>query len=100
MSIEYPFSLAQLAQILSALEHERRNPNTRRNAIKAIGRNAAQIGLAAEDVFDAACLEAALIRHLATGLKPAGPPPIGPPAEPVPETSDAPITSRPKLKQQ
>ena len=54
MSIEYPFSLAQLAQILSALENERRNPNTKRNAIKAIERTAAQIGLAAEDIFDAA----------------------------------------------
>src|SRR4029450_5720344 len=54
MTIEYPFSLAQLAQILSALENERRNPNTKRNAIKAIERNAAQIGLSAEDIFDAA----------------------------------------------
>ena len=54
MSIDYPFTLAQLAQILSALENERRNPNTKRNAIKAIERNAAQIGLTAEDVFDAA----------------------------------------------
>ena len=54
MSIDYPFTLAQLAQILSALENERRNPNTKRNAIKAIARNAAQIGLSAEDVFDAA----------------------------------------------
>ena len=54
MSIEYTFSLAQLAQILSALENERRNPNTKRNAIKAIERNAAQIGLSVEDVFDAA----------------------------------------------
>ena len=54
MTIEYPFSLAQLAQILSALENERRNPNTKRNATKAIERNAAQIGLTAEDVFDAA----------------------------------------------
>ena len=54
MTVEYPFSLAQLAQILSALENERRNPNTKRNAIKAIARNAAQIGLTAEDVFDAA----------------------------------------------
>jgi hypothetical protein len=54
MTIEYTFSLAQLAQILSALENERRNPNTKRNAIKAIERNAAQIGLSAEDVFDAA----------------------------------------------
>jgi hypothetical protein len=54
MTIEHPFSLAQLAQILSALENERRNPNTKHNAIKAIERNAAQIGLSAEDVFDAA----------------------------------------------
>src|SRR6266542_4399910 len=54
MIVEYPFSLAQLAQILSALENEHRNPNTKRNAIKAIARNAAQIGLSAEDVFDAA----------------------------------------------
>jgi len=54
MSIEYTFSLAQLAQILSALENERRNPNTKRNAIRAIERSAAQFGLSAEDVFDAA----------------------------------------------
>ncbi len=54
MTVEYTFSLAQLAQILSALENERRNPNTKRNAIKSIERNAAQIGLSAEDVFDAA----------------------------------------------
>jgi uncharacterized protein DUF3489 len=54
MTVDYPFSLAQLAQILSALENERRNPNTKRNAIKAIERNAAQIGLSIEDVFDAA----------------------------------------------
>ncbi len=54
MTVEYTFSFAQLAQILSALENERRNPNTKRNAIKAIERNAAQIGLSAEDVFDAA----------------------------------------------
>jgi hypothetical protein len=54
MTPEYPYSLAQLAQILSALENERRNPNTKRNAIKAIERAAAQIGLTAADVFDAA----------------------------------------------
>jgi hypothetical protein len=54
MTLEYPFSLAQLAQILSALENQRRNPNTKRNAIKAIERSAAQISLSAEDVFDAA----------------------------------------------
>jgi DNA-directed RNA polymerase specialized sigma24 family protein len=54
MTPEYPYSLAQLAQILSALENERRNPNTKRNAIKAIERAATQIGLTAADVFDAA----------------------------------------------
>jgi hypothetical protein len=54
MTVDYPFSLAQLAQILSALDNERRNPNTKRNAIKAIERSAAQIGLSADDVFDAA----------------------------------------------
>ncbi len=54
MTAEYSYSLAQLAQILSALENERRNPNTKRNAIKAIERAAAQIGLTAADVFDAA----------------------------------------------
>ena len=54
MTTETYYSLAQLAKILSALENERRNPNTKRNAIKAIERNAAQIGLTAEDVFDAA----------------------------------------------
>jgi hypothetical protein len=53
MTIE-SYSLAQLAQILSALENERRNPNSKHTAIKAIERNAAQIGLSAEDVFDAA----------------------------------------------
>ncbi len=54
MTTETTYSLAQLAQILSALENERRNPNTKRNAIKAIERAAAQIGLTAADVFDAA----------------------------------------------
>lgn len=54
MTIEYPYTLAQLARILSALENERRNPNTKRNAMKAIERNAAQIGLTAEDVLNAA----------------------------------------------
>ena len=54
MTTETTYSLAQLAQILSALENERRNPNTKRNAIKAIERAAAQIRLTAADVFDAA----------------------------------------------
>jgi hypothetical protein len=54
MTTETTYSLAQLAQILSALENERRNPNTKHNAIKAIERAAAQIRLTAEDVFAAA----------------------------------------------
>src|SRR5512147_510817 len=54
MTVEYPFTLAQLGQILSALENERRNPNSKHTAIKAIEREAARIGLAAEAVFDAA----------------------------------------------
>src|SRR6266545_4025367 len=92
MTVEYPFSLAQLAQILSALENERRNPNTKRNAIKAIARNAAQIGLTAEEVFDAADgllsgrLSAAEFR---AALRDEGCGParfaIEPPAEPAPD---------------
>ena len=54
MTTDTPYSLAQLAQILSALDNERRNPNTKRNAIKSIERAAARIGLATADVFDAA----------------------------------------------
>jgi hypothetical protein len=54
MTTETTYSLAQLAQILSALEQTRRNPNTKRNAIKAIERAAAQLGPTATDVFDAA----------------------------------------------
>lgn len=54
MTTQTTYSLAQLAQILSALQNERRNPCTKSNAIKAIERAAAQIGLAAADVFDAA----------------------------------------------
>ena len=54
MTTDTSYSLTQLAQILSALENERRNPNTKRNAIKAIERNAAEIGLTAADVAAAA----------------------------------------------
>src|SRR5512134_2247591 len=42
-----------MAQILSALEGERRNPNTKRNAIKAIECAAGRLGLDSDDVFDA-----------------------------------------------
>jgi len=47
------WSLPQLAQILSALEDTRRNPNSKSTALKAIERNAAAIGLGAEDVLAA-----------------------------------------------
>jgi hypothetical protein len=53
MTTDYSYSLSSLAQILSALEGERRNPNTKRNAIKAIERAASQLGLDSDDVFDA-----------------------------------------------
>ncbi len=54
MTTDYSYSLSSLAQILSALEGERRNPNTKRNAIKAIERAASRLGLDSDDVFDAA----------------------------------------------
>ena len=54
MTTDTPYSLAQLAQILSALENERRNPNSKTTAIKAIERNAAEMGLSIENVLDAA----------------------------------------------
>jgi hypothetical protein len=44
-TIDASDTLSQLARILSALENERRNPNSKTTAIKAIERNAAQIGL-------------------------------------------------------
>jgi hypothetical protein len=54
MTTDYSYSLSSLAQILSALDGERRNPNTKRNAIKAIERAASRLGLDSDDVFDAA----------------------------------------------
>jgi len=48
------YSMAQLAQILSALEHQRRNPNSRQTAIRAIERNAAALGLSTAEIFAAA----------------------------------------------
>ena len=97
MTTETSYSLAQLAQILSAQENERRNPNSKTTAIKAIERNAAQIGLSAEDVFDAADgllsgrLSAAEFR---AALRDEG---CGPaafvaeaPAEPTPDDADEP----------
>ena len=96
MTPEYPYSLAQLAQILSALDNERRNPNTKRNAIKAIERAAAQISLTATDVFAAADgllsgrLDAAAFR---AALRDEGCDPAAvvsePPAEPAAEEEPA-----------
>ncbi len=54
MTTDYSYGLSSLAQILSALEGERRNPNTKRNAIKAIERAASGLGLDSDEVFDAA----------------------------------------------
>ncbi len=51
---EPTYSMAQLAQILSALENQRRNPNSRQTAMKAIERSAAALGLSTADVFAAA----------------------------------------------
>ena len=54
MTTENSYTLTQLAQIVSALEGERRNPNSKATALRAIERNAAQIGLSAQDVLAAA----------------------------------------------
>ena len=48
------YSLNQLATVLSALDGERRNPNTKHSAIAAIGRSAEPLGLTAEEVLAAA----------------------------------------------
>lgn len=48
------FGLAQLAQVLSALENGRRNPNSKQTAIRAIARNCAEIGIGTDDVAAAA----------------------------------------------
>ena len=99
MTTEYPYSLAQLAQILSALDGERRNPNTKRNATKAIERAAVQLGLTAEDVFDAADgllsgrVDAAAWRAQLRGAcdRPATFVAEAPPVEPAADHADAPV---------
>ena len=48
------YSLADLTQILSALDGQKRNPCTKKAAIKAINKKAEALGLAPDDVFDAA----------------------------------------------
>jgi hypothetical protein len=54
MTIETHYSLNQLATVLSALDGQRRNPNTKRNALAAIGRSAKPLELTAEEVLAAA----------------------------------------------
>lgn len=48
------YSLTALTQILSALDGQKRNPCTKKAAIKAIHKKAEALGLAPDDVFDAA----------------------------------------------
>ena len=45
---------AQLNQILSALDSQPRNPNTKDGALKAIGRHGEHLGLSLDDILVAA----------------------------------------------
>src|SRR5512134_3497480 len=45
---------AQLNQILSALDNQPRNPNTKDAALKAIGRHGERLGLSLDDILTAA----------------------------------------------
>ena len=45
---------AQLNQILSALDNQPRNPNTKDAALKAIGRHGERLGLSLDDILAAA----------------------------------------------
>ena len=45
---------AQLNQILSALDSQPRNPNTKDAALKAIGRHGERLGLSLDDILTAA----------------------------------------------
>jgi hypothetical protein len=47
-------SKAQLNQILSALDNQPRNPNTKDAALKAIGRHGERLGLSLDDILAAA----------------------------------------------
>ena len=97
MTTDTSYSLVQLAQILSALENESRNPNSKTTAIKAIERNAAQIGLSVKDIFGAA--DGLLSGRLSAAewraqLRDEGCGPAGfivdAPAEPAPNDADEP----------
>jgi hypothetical protein len=48
------FTKAQLNQILSALDNQPRNPNTKDAALKAIGRHGERLGLSLDDILAAA----------------------------------------------
>jgi len=54
MTIKTDLSKKQLATILSALDDAPRNPSNKGEALRAIGRSAAKLGLTAEDVLAAA----------------------------------------------
>jgi hypothetical protein len=54
MTIDTHYTLSQLATVLSALDGQRRNPNTKRNALAAIGRSAKPLDLTVEEVLAAA----------------------------------------------
>jgi len=54
MIIETSYTSAQLAKVVSALEGERRNPNSKATALRAIQRHATAIGISARDVLAAA----------------------------------------------
>ena len=53
MTIDTHYTLSQLATVLSALDGQRRNPNTKRNALAAIGRSAKPLDLTVEEVLAA-----------------------------------------------
>src|SRR5512134_1429652 len=48
------FTKSQLNQILSALDNQPRNPNTKDAALKAIGRHGDSLGLKLDDILTAA----------------------------------------------
>ena len=54
MTIATRYTHSQLARVLSALDGQRRNPNTKKNALDAIGRAGQAYTLTAEEILDAA----------------------------------------------
>lgn len=50
------YSMAQLEEILSALDGQKRNPCSKKAAIRAIGKKAEALGISADDVFGTAAV--------------------------------------------